>query len=127
MGSTLDVSAFSDILKESADNDDVYTVMAGKGFACDDDFSLLEECGLNYMIPLRRGKRFVKGHVPASPFGYEEAFSFNGRGIHIKKRPTAGSSELARVVFLSFRLSAPRIDTGFQEYPVNSFPKNFYL
>lgn len=37
---------------------------------------------LNYVIPLKRGNRFVKGHVPASPSGYEEAFSFNGRGIH---------------------------------------------
>ena len=40
------------------------------------------ECGLHYVIPLKRGNRFVKGHVPASPFGYEKAFSFNGRGIH---------------------------------------------
>lgn len=82
LGSTLDVSAFSDILKESAAYADSCTVIADKGFGSDDDFSLLEECGLKYVIPLRRGNRFVKGHVPASPFGYEEAFSFNGRGIH---------------------------------------------
>lgn len=81
-GSTPDVSAFSDILKESTAYADNCTVIADKGFASDDDFSLLEECGLNYVIPLKRGNRFVKGHVPVSPFGYEEAFSFNGRGIH---------------------------------------------
>ena len=39
---------------------------------------------------------------------------------HRKKRPFAGSSELARVVFLSYGLSSPRIDTGFQEYPVGN-------
>ena len=90
LGSTLDVSAFSDMLKESTVYADNCTVIADKGFASDDDFSLLEECGLNYVIPLKRGNRFVKGHVPASPFGYEEAFSFNGRGIHSLTIPKEG-------------------------------------
>ena len=90
LGSTPDVSAFSDILKESTAYADNCTVIADKGFASDDDFSLLEECGLNYVTPLRRGNRFVKGHVPASPFGYEEAFSFNGRGIHSLTIPEEG-------------------------------------
>lgn len=90
LGSTLDVSAFSDILKESTAYADNCTVIADKGFASDDDFSLLEECGLKYVIPLKRGNRFVKGHVPASPFGYEEAFSFNGRGIHSLTLPEEG-------------------------------------
>lgn len=90
LGSTLDVSAFSDILKESTAYADNCTVIADKGFASDDDFSLLEECGLNYVIPLKRGNRFVKGHVPASPFGYGEAFSFNGRGIHSLTLPAEG-------------------------------------
>lgn len=90
LGSTLDVSAFSGILRESTVYADNCTVIADKGFASDDDFSLLEECGLNYVIPLKRGNRFVKGHVPASPFGYEEAFSFNGRGIHSLSIPGDG-------------------------------------
>lgn len=90
LGSTLDVSAFSDILKESAVYADNCTVIADKGFASDDDFSLLEECGLKYVIPLKRGNRFVKGHVPSSPFGYEEAFSFHGRGIHSLSIPGDG-------------------------------------
>lgn len=90
LGSTLDVSAFSDILKESTVYADNCTVIADKGFASDDGFPALEECGLNYVIPLKRGNRFVKGHVPASPFGYEEAFSFNGRGIHSLTIPEAG-------------------------------------
>ncbi|MCA7113257.1 transposase, partial [Staphylococcus aureus] len=57
LGSTLDVSAFSDMLKESTVYADNCTVIADKGFASDDDFSLLEECGLNYVIPLKRGNR----------------------------------------------------------------------
>lgn len=90
LGSTLDVSAFSDLLKESTAYADNCTVIADKGFASDDDFSLLEECGLYYVIPLKRGNRFVKGHIPISPFGYEEAFSFNGRGIHSLTIPRDG-------------------------------------
>lgn len=90
LGSTLDVTAFSDILKESTVYADNCTVIADKGFASDNGFSLLEECGLNYVIPLKRGNRFVKGHVPASPFGYAEAFSFNGRGIHSLTIPGDG-------------------------------------
>lgn len=82
LGGTLDISAFSDILKESTAHTDSCTVMADKGFASDDRFTLLEECGLNYVISLKRGNRFVKGRIPASPFGYEEVFGFNGRGIH---------------------------------------------
>ena len=90
LGSTLDVSAFSDILRESAAHAENCTIVADKGFASDDGFTLLEECGLNYVIPLKRGNRFVKGHIPASPFGYEEAFSFNGRGIHSLTIPKEG-------------------------------------
>ena len=41
---------------------------------------------------------------------------------HRKKRPYAGSSELARVVFLSYGLSSARMDTGNQEYPVTESP-----
>lgn len=90
LGSTLDVTAFSDILKESTAHTDNCTVIADKGFASDDGFTLLEECGLNYVIPLKRGNRFVKGRIPASPFGYDEAFSFNGRGIHSLTLPAEG-------------------------------------
>lgn len=90
LGSTLDVSAFSDILKESTAYTDNCSVIADKGFASDDGFTLLEECGLNYVIPLKRGNRFVKGYVPALPFGYEEAFSFSGRGIYSLTIPGEG-------------------------------------
>ena len=81
LGSTPDVSAFADILSESGVSGKDYTIVADKGFASDDDFSLIEGLGMKYIIPLKRGNRHVSGRVPASPSGYEEAFSFNGRGI----------------------------------------------
>lgn len=97
LGSTFDISAFSDILKKSTAYADRCTVIADTGFACDDDFTLLGECGLNYVVPLKRGTRFVKGHVPASPFGYEEFFSFNGSEIH---RLTIPEKALTSTCFL---------------------------
>ncbi len=43
---------------------------------------LLEDSHMRYIIPLKRGNRFVKGRVPASVSGYEELFSYRGRAIH---------------------------------------------
>ena len=82
IGSTPDVTAFADILVESGVAGKDYTAVADKGFASEDGFSLLEDSGLKYILPLKRGNRYVSGKVPESPMGYEEAFSFNGRGIH---------------------------------------------
>lgn len=82
IGSTLDVTAFSNILKESNSYGETCTVIADQGFASEEDFALLEDSGLNYVIPLKRGNRFVKGRIPASPIDFETAFSFNGRAVH---------------------------------------------
>jgi hypothetical protein len=81
IGSTPDVIAFADILTESGTHGKDCTVIADKAFDSEKDFGLLEKCGLYYVIPLKRGNRFVRDRVPSSPADYEEAFSFNGRGI----------------------------------------------
>ena len=81
LGSTPDVIAFRDILKESGASESKCTVIADKGFSSKEDFDLLENSGLYYVIPLKRGNSYVKGRIPASPVDYEKAFSFNGRGI----------------------------------------------
>ena len=82
VGSTPDVSAFVDILSESGVSGGEYTIVADKGFASDVGFSLLEDSDLKYIMPLKRGNRYVSGKVPTCPSEYKEAFSFNGRGIH---------------------------------------------
>lgn len=81
-GGTTDVSAFADILSEAGINGSDITALADKGFASDDDFKLLEDNQIRYIIPLKRGNRFVKGRVPSSVSGYEELFSYRGRAIH---------------------------------------------
>ncbi len=81
-GSTVDVKAFANILKESGSYGKDCTVIADKGFASDEDFDLLEDSELYYIIPLKRGNRFVKGRIPPSPTDFEHAFNYHGRGIH---------------------------------------------
>lgn len=81
LGSTPDVTAFTDILKESGVHGENCIVIADKGFGSQDGFNLLEDSGLKYIIPLKRGNQYVKDRVPVSPANYEKAFSFNGRGI----------------------------------------------
>ena len=81
LGSTPDVTAFADIMKESGAHGEDCIVVADKGFGSQESFSLLEESCLNYVIPLKRGNSYVSGRIPSSPTGYDTAFSFNGRAI----------------------------------------------
>ena len=81
IGSTPDVVAFADILKETKLKKEDYTVIADKGFASESDFLLLEESGLNYIIPLRRGNKYTKDKIPTSPREYQECFNYHKRAI----------------------------------------------
>ncbi len=84
MGSTPDVVAFKDLLGDAAACAKDCTVIADKGFASSEDFSLLEESGLGYVIPLRRGNIYAKGNIPSSIAGYDDVFSFNKRAVQCK-------------------------------------------
>lgn len=81
LGSTPDVTAFADILKESGVHGENCIVIGDKGFGSQGGFDLLEASGLKYVIPLKRGNQYVKERVPSSPIEYDKAFNFNGRGI----------------------------------------------
>lgn len=81
IGSTPDVTAFADILRESRSYGKDCTIVADKGFASEDGVSLIDDCSLKYILPLKRGNKYAREKIPASPVGYDEAFSFNGRGI----------------------------------------------
>ena len=85
IGSTPDVTAFSDILQEVGIKNDQYTVIADKGFGSDDDFALLDQYHLNYLIPLKRGNRYVKDRLPRSQNEYETVFTYHGRAIQCKR------------------------------------------
>lgn len=84
IGSTPDVTAFKDLLTETSAYSKDCTIIADKGFASNEDFSLLEESGLKYIIPLRRGSIYSKGNIPASVTGYDNVFSYNKRAVQCK-------------------------------------------
>lgn len=85
IGSTPDVSAFSDILQEVGIQNNHYTVIADKGFGSDEDFALLDRYKLNYLIPLKRGNRYIKDRLPSSQNDYEAVFTYHGRAIQCKR------------------------------------------
>lgn len=82
VGSTPDVSAFSDILTEAQITGKNYTVIADKAFGSQDDFALMDSLQIKNIIPLRRGNQYVKEKIPAGPSGYAYGFTYHGRGIH---------------------------------------------
>ena len=81
LGSTPDVSAFSDVLNECGISSSDYTVIADKGFASEDDFDELGQKNLSYVIPIKRGSRFVQPYLPLSPQSFTELFVYHERAI----------------------------------------------
>ena len=81
LGSTPDVSAFSDVLNECGISSSDYTVIADKGFASEDDFDELAQKNLSYVIPIKRGSRFVQPYLPLSPQSFTELFVYHERAI----------------------------------------------
>ena len=81
LGSTPDISAFSDILEESGISSCQYTVIADKGFASEEDFNALAEKKLSYVIPIKRGSKLVEPYLPLTDDCFSDLFWYNGRAI----------------------------------------------
>jgi len=64
ISSTPNVSAFTNIFSEPGTPD--CTIVTDKGFASKDGFGLIEESGLSYIIPLKRGNAYVNGRTKGS-------------------------------------------------------------
>jgi hypothetical protein len=82
IGSAADVSAFQDIINESNIKDADATIIADKSFGDTDDFDLIENSNLNYIISLQRDNLETKGTIPASISEYKDAFIYHDRNIH---------------------------------------------
>lgn len=82
LGSVPDVSAFQDIINETRIKEKDATIIADKGFGSNDNFDLIEDSGMNYIIPLRRGNLETKGIIPFNLSEYKDAFIYHGRNIH---------------------------------------------
>jgi hypothetical protein len=82
-GSITDGSAFSDILSEAGIDEQGVTFVGDKGFMSQANCSLLGDCGLHYIIPLKRGNAYVQGKVPQQPLHYSFSFTYHGRSIFV--------------------------------------------
>lgn len=85
IGSTLDVSAFPDILKESGAETQRCTIVGDKGVSSEDDLQRFDNDGLQYIFPLRRGNRFSKKLIPITPETFSDTFNYNRRAIKATK------------------------------------------
>ena len=81
LGSTPDVSAFTDVLNECGISSNKYTVIADKGFASEDDFNELAQKDLSYAIPIKRGSRIIQPHLPLTPQSFSDLFVYHDRAI----------------------------------------------
>lgn len=86
-GSTPDVKAFKDLLievKNSVKFKD-FTVVGDKGIPSEEGFEILDELCIKYVMPLRRGNKYVKDMQPLTLDKYDATFSYHSRPIHCKE------------------------------------------
>lgn len=79
-GSTADTVAFRDIIHDADAYGEDCTIIADKAFSSESDIREIEDCGLHYVIPVKRGSKYVEGRIPDMR-GFSEAFIYHGRGI----------------------------------------------
>lgn len=85
-GSTLDMHALKEIIHNLNIPLDKFTLVADKGCVLEEELDTYDESGLQYVVPLRRGNRYVEGKVPLShdPADWDGSFMFRGRLIYYK-------------------------------------------
>jgi transposase len=68
-------------------------LVANKGFGSEENFSLLEEAGIGYVVPLRRSSSALDPELLRRGLseGFSESFLYNGRPVscHIEEREDA--------------------------------------
>ena len=84
IGSTLDMKAFINFIDETGIKREFFIIIGDKGFSCSEDFEMLEDFDLKYVIPLKRGNSLTKGNIPDTNYKYDNAFMFNNRPIMYK-------------------------------------------
>ena len=80
-GDVPDITAFSSIIEETGIKKENLTVLADKGFGSEENFTMLEESDLKYIIPIKRTNGDSKFNIPASFSDYEDCFSYHNRSI----------------------------------------------
>ena len=80
-GDVPDITAFSSLIDEAAIKKEDLTILADKGFSSEDNFSLIEETGFKYIVPLKRNAEDSKENIPALMSEYDNSFTYNSRAI----------------------------------------------
>lgn len=80
-GDVPDITAFSSLIEESSLKKENLTILADKGFASDDNFSLIVDSGVMYIVPVKRSADDSKDNIPPSFSEYEDSFTYNSRAI----------------------------------------------
>ena len=83
-GDVIDSTAFADVITEMGIGLENVAVIADKGFNEEGNIVLMEELGLNYVLPLRRNSSLLAGRVPCSEAEYCGGFTYAGRPILFK-------------------------------------------
>ena len=80
-GDVPDISAFSSLIDESGLDKKDLTILADKGFGSEDNFTLINDSGFKYIIPIKRTDCDSKDNIPANIDEYDEGFKYNGRAV----------------------------------------------
>ena len=80
-GDVPDITAFQDLIEEAEVDKENLTILADKGFGDDDNFTLIDESGFRYIIPIKRNSKDSKDNAPLSNTGYDDSFLYNTRPI----------------------------------------------
>jgi transposase len=79
-GNIADVSAMK-LTMESMERECFFTLVADAGFASDTNFALMEESGLEYIVPLKRNTKEVSGEELGVRGKFKTAFTYNKRSV----------------------------------------------
>ena len=79
-----------DLLEEAGIIGENALIVADKDFMGEDNADFILKSALDYIMPLKRGSRFIKGKVPLSHGGYDSFFTYNGMPVLYKEIDTGG-------------------------------------
>ena len=130
-GNIRDVSAFGIAVKESGINNAV--VVADKGFGSEKNFTILEESGVEYIIPLRRSSSFFDRSVikTGDKSSFDGRFIFRDRLVCYYSRSVGSGRTVHTFVDEDLRSREAcdyqkRIDAGIEGYTSEGFLQKQY-
>lgn len=119
-GSVRDVSAFANLRNEMGVKDIV--AICDKGFSKKSDQTLMEECGIDYLMPLKRNNNeYTKEPLYKPGFmGFEGRFLYNGRIIWYYEQPSHEEDKHKYFLFLDETLQHLELSNIKQSFDIGN-------